>query len=59
MVNSVTTWFFEGPKTARLEGKITRTLGVSVRRMSRIRRVESMFTRRPRVRFASAAPLTV
>lgn len=58
-MNSVTTWFLDGPKTARLEGKITRTLGVKVRRISRRRRVESMLTRRPRSRFASAVPLTV
>lgn len=48
----------EGPKTARLEGKMTWIPpGLILRRISRIVRVESTLTRSPRSRLASAAPL--
>ena len=56
MVDSVTVVDPDGPNTASDEGKMTLTPGIVLRRMSRMRRVESMFTRSPRSRLASAAP---
>ena len=53
---SVTVVVPEGPNTASDEGKMTRIPGIVLRRMSRMRRVESILTLSPRSRFASAAP---